>query len=54
MDEKAGKKPRRRDPFWRLRRVLGAKRKEGAKSYRRQERRRAEREAERQAERDRE
>ena len=35
---------RPRDPFWRLRRALGTKRKESAKRYRRAQRRRAERE----------
>ncbi len=43
------KKPPRpakpRDPFWRLRRLLGARREPGRKDYRRAEQRRIEREA---------
>ncbi len=50
METKPGKKVRPRDPFWRLRRLFGAKRKESAKAYRRQERRKAERDAKREAE----
>ncbi len=39
------KAPRSRDPFWRLRRVFGEKRRESAKSYRRAESRKTEQEA---------
>jgi hypothetical protein len=50
MEKKPRKSPRPRDPFWRLRRLFGAKRKESAKAYRRRDRRKAEREAEREGE----
>jgi hypothetical protein len=48
MSKKVRKRVKRatpRDPFWRLRRLLGARRKESAKAYRRADTRKAERQA---------
>ena len=48
MSKKVERRPKRatpRDPFWRLRRLLGARRKDSAKAYRRADARKAERQA---------
>jgi len=48
MIKKVKRRPKQltpRDPFWRLRRLLGARRKDSAKAYRRADARKAEREA---------
>lgn len=42
---KKTKKPKPRDPFWRVRRALRAKREDSARAYRRAESRRTERKA---------